>query len=98
MARLLKVDTGAVDGVGHRLLMAGSQVDAHRQNLERGLGATPNAWGRDDEFARKFAEQYRPGHDEVLEGTRNLARLLSDMGEHVRTTGKFFGAVEHDNT
>ncbi|GIF96934.1 WXG100 family type VII secretion target [Catellatospora citrea] len=98
MARQLKVDPGTVDGIGHRLLMAGSQVDLHRQDLERGLGATASAWGRDDEFARKFVEQYRPGRDEVLEGTRNLAQLLTDMGHHVRTTRRFLGAVEHDNT
>ncbi|MEU7824858.1 hypothetical protein [Catellatospora sp. NPDC049111] len=98
MAQQLTVDGNTVDGVGHRLLMAAGQVDRYRQDLERGLGTTPNAWGRDDEFARKFVAEYRPGHDEVLEGTKNLARLLNDMGEHVRTTHRSFGSVEHHNT
>jgi hypothetical protein len=84
--------------IAGRLIVLGEKATSARSTLITNLDGLGTPWGTSDEFARKFAKEYLPNRDKVLEASKDLGDFLTQLGQRVKAMGGSLSDAENDNT
>ena len=89
MSRITRVDIPAVGGALDNLDAIGDRFETAVAELKRVAAELHGCWG-DDEFGKRFAENYLPYAEETLDNADLTVTNLRDMETNLREIVKLF--------
>ncbi len=87
-------DPNEIRSGGTKIGRAGDDLHHAVDTLDAALRAQGDCWGN-DEAGQKFAQQYVPGHAEVLNGLRQLSDKLHEINNNLQQTANDVEQREH---
>lgn len=93
MSEITEVDIPAVNNSSDRLKSIAADLGTALSNLQHRLEAVDGCWG-DDEGGKKFAANYVPQADAVLEGSKLSHDGMKTVAENLRFVATEFGRLD----